>query len=339
MTKRNILAFILIFCVYSVCNAQQLPTINHYFLNTYIVNPAYAGISGYTDVMFLYRKQWVGIPGAPETNLLSLDWPIKSDKAGLGLQFSNDRTNVISRTSGYGSFSYKVKISTFQRLYFGVSLGFINTNIDFDRIRAKDLTESTLLAYPDQSMLADGSAGIAYQFKSFRVGLSAMQLFQSSASFANKYDNKQLSYGLVRHYLLLLEYAYEINDKFRLYPMLLVKSAQGLYPQIETNATLYYIKSYWLNANYRIHNSLSFTFGFVIDKRFAVGYTYELPSFNKLGGISSGSHEFMLKFRFVSATGRAKTGYEFIDNSIKYFEEGNSEQDKIKDALPKKDKP
>lgn len=315
-------------------NAQQLPTINHYFLNTYYINPAYAGISGYTDAMFLYRKQWVGIPGAPETSFFSVDWSILSGIGGLGLQFTNDRNNIISNTSAYGSFAYKVNLSPVQRLYFGISLGAINTSIDFDRIRAQNLTESTLFHYPDQRTLIDINAGIAYQYKAFRVGLSSLQLLQSATSFNNTYDKKGLNYGLVRHFNLLFEYAYDFNDKFRIYPMVLLRSIQGQNIQMDMNVSLFYIKRYWLNASYRLQDALGFTFGFVIDKRFAVGYTYELPSFSRIGSVSNGSHEFMLKFRFTSATGRAKTGYEFTDNSIKYVESENSEEEKAKNAKP-----
>ena len=331
--------WLLITLIHSI-SAQQLPAINHYFLNTYIVNPAYAGNSGYTDVMALYRKQWVGVPGAPETSLLTADWGLKSEKAGLGLTFINDRTNIISRNTGYGSFSYRVNLSQFQRLYFGLSLGFVNTMIDFDKIRAKDPTESTLFQYPDQKILPDGNVGIAYQFKSFRAGFSVMQLFQNDAQFKDQYDAKALSYGLIRHFNLLMEYSYNINDRFRISPMVLLKSVQGMNPTGEACATVYYVKKYWLSVNYRLRDALGFTGGFILDNRFALSYSYELPSFSALNVISYGSHEVALKFRFVGASGRAKTGYEFIDNSINYVDEGVSEEEKAKNAkpLPKKGK-
>ncbi|TAF72258.1 MAG: type IX secretion system membrane protein PorP/SprF [Bacteroidetes bacterium] len=330
----------LLFCLLEfTIQAQQNTFYNHYFLNKYLISPVYAGNSGYTDLMLLYRKQWVGLPDAPESFGFTMDWPIKNDKAGLGLTLNNDRSNIITRTSMYGSFAYKVNISLYSRLYFGISVGFVNTGIDFSRVRAKDPFESTLLQYPAQRLLFDGSAGIAYQYRSFRIGLSSMQLFQSAANYTDVFDNKALSYKLVRHYNLMLEYAYDVNEKFRIAPLVLLRSTQGSGINIDFNTTVFYQKKYWLNVNYRFKDALAFTLGFVIDKRYAVGYTFEMPAFNMYGKNTGATHELMLKIRFVKPNDKAKTGYEFIDNSIKRTTSDKlmKEEDKQVKPLPKKE--
>lgn len=338
MRNRLLLAMGLIVGYVSTISAQQLPYYNHYFLNQYLINPAFAGISGYTDVMSAYRKQWVGIPDAPETLLLTVDWPIKVNKAGLGLMLYNDRTNIISQTGAYGSFSYKVNTGKKSRLFFGLSLGLVNTGIDFDRVRAQDKSESVLLNNPIQKLLFDGNAGMAFQYKKFRVGLAMFQLFQNTGKFINEYDRKVLNFQFVRHFNLSAEYSFELNNEFRLVPMALMYSVQGSNPQLELNSTLYYKKQYWINTLVRFAGSAAFTAGLVIDKRFSVSYSYEVPFSSNIRAVTSISHEIAIKYRFVKPNDRSKTGYEFIDNSITYFEEGITEEEKSKKAkpLPKK---
>ena len=64
--------FILICSFITVCaSAQQDPEYTQYMYNTMAVNPAYAGSTGTIEAALLYRSQWVGMPGAPETQSFS----------------------------------------------------------------------------------------------------------------------------------------------------------------------------------------------------------------------------------------------------------------------------
>ena len=47
--------------------AQQDPQYTQYMYNTMSVNPAYAGQREVLSITGLYRTQWVGIDGAPDT--------------------------------------------------------------------------------------------------------------------------------------------------------------------------------------------------------------------------------------------------------------------------------
>ncbi len=47
--------------------AQQDAQYTQYMYNTMSVNPAYAGSRGQLSFAGLYRAQWIGLDGAPET--------------------------------------------------------------------------------------------------------------------------------------------------------------------------------------------------------------------------------------------------------------------------------
>ncbi|MFB9106682.1 type IX secretion system membrane protein PorP/SprF, partial [Algibacter miyuki] len=64
--------------------AQQDSQYTQYMYNTVTVNPAYAGTRGSLSMTGLYRNQWVGLEGAPETLNFSLNSPIGIQGVGLG---------------------------------------------------------------------------------------------------------------------------------------------------------------------------------------------------------------------------------------------------------------
>lgn len=67
----------LIFLLLPLSLAGQLtPVSNQYILNPLTINPSYAGNRGGLSVAAFYRRQWVGITGAPQTISLEVDAPV-----------------------------------------------------------------------------------------------------------------------------------------------------------------------------------------------------------------------------------------------------------------------
>src|SRR5882757_1466788 len=77
---------VLILIASVTAKAQQHPMYSQYMFNMMNINPAYAGSRGVLTATALYRNQWVGIEGAPQTTSLGFDMPIKNKKIGLGFQ-------------------------------------------------------------------------------------------------------------------------------------------------------------------------------------------------------------------------------------------------------------
>src|SRR6187399_1158272 len=69
---------------------QQDPMYSQYMFNHQVLNPAYVGSWGYFTSNIIYRKQWVGMNGAPETGSFSFHTPSKNDHHGFGMSFVND---------------------------------------------------------------------------------------------------------------------------------------------------------------------------------------------------------------------------------------------------------
>ena len=96
---------ILVFLLTYQMQAQQDPQYTQYMYNMNVVNPAYAGSKESLSITALYRNQWSGFDGAPETFTFSAHSPF-GDKIGLGLSAIKDELGPISETNVFVDFSY-----------------------------------------------------------------------------------------------------------------------------------------------------------------------------------------------------------------------------------------
>ena len=69
ITQYIILAFMLV--LPAALQAQQTPVISQYMMNKFLVNPALAGVKGYTNINFTARQQYGMFQNAPRTFVLS----------------------------------------------------------------------------------------------------------------------------------------------------------------------------------------------------------------------------------------------------------------------------
>ena len=85
---KNLVIILFTLLCASQVNAQQDPQYTQYMYNMNIINPAYTGSTEGLAVGALYRSQWVGLDGGPETFTFNIHSPV-GKRVGLGL--SNHR--------------------------------------------------------------------------------------------------------------------------------------------------------------------------------------------------------------------------------------------------------
>lgn len=283
--------------------AQQTPGFSHYFKNPYLINPATAGLQPYSQIMLLYRQQWLGVEGAPATQALTFTSPLNHQRMGVGLYVYNDVANILGRTGAMASYRYTVPLARHHQLSLGLAAGLADNRIYFDRVRAEDPYESALLRNVESGAHADGSFGLLYGFKKLQLGFSAQQIFENRLSYENNADEKRMAYNLIRHYNITAAYSFFLSESLSLDPYVLLKSAQGLPLQYDINAIIKYKEDSWLGLSYRGNTAAVVSLGTDFDERFTIGYAFEVPV-NALKGVSGSTHEVMVGFRF----GRSSSG-------------------------------
>src|SRR5690606_15820398 len=113
--------------------AQQDPQYTQYMYNTVNVNPAYAGSRGVTSIFGLYRAQWIGLDGAPETGTVSVHAPVGKN-VGLGFSVINDRIGPMDNNTLSGDFSYTLKTSENWKLALGIKAKINLLNVDYNKL-------------------------------------------------------------------------------------------------------------------------------------------------------------------------------------------------------------
>lgn len=329
MKNSLILVFIFI-ATFSV--AQQQPFYTHHVVNPYFINPAFAGSNG-TNVYLDYRKQWVGIQGAPEYQLLTFETPLKQKNMGIGLTISNDQHNILGSTSGMFSYSYLAKISDAQQVRLGTSIGIRQNRILFDRLQAEDMSESSLFLSNQNGTNFDANFGVNYELKKFQLGATVSQLLGSSYNYQNSYNQDDLSFSLIKHYMIVAKYEFTlIPDKLNLSPIILGRSAQGVPFQFDGNLKFDYKDFAWLNLAYKHQVGYSFAIGTVLENNLTIGYSYEMSS-NELVNHNSGTHEVIFGFKFNKSNGKGAGGLS--NKELKKLEGQNNELLEKTDYLEK----
>lgn len=293
--------------------AQQIPVYNLYTINPYLVNPSAAGHQEELQGHALYRRQWAQVPGAPQTQLLTVAGRTSNKRVGLGMQVYNDINNIIGTTGALFTYAYHLPIDGSQKIAFGLSAGFRQTRVHFDRVVGKVVYDDALLRQADRNTSFDGDFGVTYHNRKLQIGLATQQLFANRVLFSDETDFKSLSYKLIRHFSGTARYTIPVpSQMLTVEPVVAFRTAQGLPFQFDISTVLRYRKDFWLAPGYRTGSGFTMATGTRVAEHFHFGYAFELNTGN-LATFGGGTHEFTLGVRLSgkrksSVSGGAKAG-------------------------------
>jgi type IX secretion system PorP/SprF family membrane protein len=276
---------------------QQIPMYSQYHVTPFIYNPAMTGADGYAKAFLVHHAQWTDMPGAPVTSYLTLDAPVKPRKVGLGLKISNDVTDIIHRIGADVSYSYQVNFAAENRLLFGVSIGALETKIDFPKARVKQAADPFLFKQPQQKTSINATAGIGYTVNKLEIGLAVPQLFGNSLSYSD--NESRAFYNMTRHFLGSVRYKIDLQkDKgISFSPLVMARVVEGAPLQYDINGILDWENVGWLAASYRSDYAITANVGIRLNKSFTIGYAYDFIT-SKIGAYAGTSHEILIGFRF-----------------------------------------
>ncbi|WP_299115475.1 type IX secretion system membrane protein PorP/SprF [uncultured Winogradskyella sp.] len=269
--------------------AQQNPHYTQYMYNMNVVNPAYMiNEPGIVEVGSLYRTQWVGIDGAPKTGNIFANIPI-NDKIELSVNYLNDRIGgVVNQDLFNIDFAYRINLTEDLNLSFGLKTGIDNLRFDFSdtNVSSDDLFQRT-----SKTVLNIGAGAFLFK-EEFYVGLSSPNLIPSNLDV-----NNDVLYQNAIHVFLMGGYVFNLNDDFKLKPSTIVKMVAGAPISFDISANALYLDRFELGASYRYQDAITALAGFKVTSNLRLGYAYDFNT-SALNDFNSGSHEFILTYRF-----------------------------------------
>ena len=294
--KKAILSIsILVFGLTSI-QAQQLPLYASYFFTPQITNPALSGADGFSSLTTMHRQQWQGMEGAPETSALVFNGALNKERIGYSVYAFNDVTDIVSRSGIYGNYAYHAQLSENSILSFGLGLGYLNNSFDMASVRVKN--EGDPFLFPtNQNGTLDMNLGLNLQVSDFRIGISIPQLFNPTINYSNNYTGP-VAYHLIRHYVASTQYDVQIQkDRMVLSPMVTVRAASFVAPQLDAGLMLNMKEYGYLGAMYRSNYAATLNAGVHLTPMLSVGYSHEFST-NAFASSLGMSNEFMLSYRF-----------------------------------------
>ncbi|MFH6946713.1 type IX secretion system membrane protein PorP/SprF [Flavobacterium sp. FlaQc-50] len=300
--RTKLILFVIMFTAIA-SHAQQDAQYTQYMYNTININPAYAGSRGVLSVFGLYRTQWVGLDGAPETGTLSVNTPINNSNLGVGVSLVSDKIGPTNENTLSADLSYSIQVSAESKISFGIKGSANLFNLDINKLNPADQGDPQFQDFSSKFSPNIG-AGVYWHSDKAYVGLSVPNFIETK-----RYDDNDIAiYKDKINYYFMTGYVFNLDHyqyiKFK--PAALVKMVQGAPLQVDVSANFMFNDKFVAGLAYRWSASLSAMVGFQVTDGLYIGYGYDRET-TRLNNYNSGSHEIFLRYEFFSNKGKMTT--------------------------------
>ncbi|WDF66361.1 PorP/SprF family type IX secretion system membrane protein [Flavobacterium sp. KACC 22763] len=294
--KKILYLLIMLFIGFFEISAQQQSQYTQYMYNTLTINPAYTGTRGLPSVFGLYRTQWVGLEGAPQTANFSIEAPITESGQGFGLSVINDQIGFTKETTVSVSYAYPIQLSADLHLSLGISGSGNFSQVDYTKASIEDLYDPYLTGVISKTSPNFG-AGIYFHSSKWYAGVSVPMILETKF-----FDDVKVSVADHKmHFYAMGGYVFDLNENLKFKPAAMVKMVNGAPLAVDLSANFLFNEKLTLGAAYRWDAAVSAMAGFQVSPGMNIGYAYDYDT-QKIGNYNSGSHEIFLRFDLFSGT-------------------------------------
>jgi len=285
------------------------PVYSQYLQNGLMINPAYTGSRGALSSFLSYRIQWMGTPGSPVIQSVSLHTPMKNDKVALGIMAQFMQFGFTRSTSLYANYAYHIKMGK-GKLSFGLKGGADLSNTDYTGILLTNSDDPVFNVNDKPYVLPNVGAGLYYFSDKLFAGVSV----PSFLSYKKTGTGSVQAYHSFNEYDLIFSAGGLItfSQFFKFKPSVLVdyslQETKKL-TQFDINGNFILADLIWLGGSYRTTEEVAVGILQVqLNQHFMFGLSYDYPV-GKMNSYSKGSSEFILRYEFGSKVSAANPRY------------------------------
>jgi type IX secretion system PorP/SprF family membrane protein len=289
--KNLVIILFTILCAFQV-NAQQDPQYTQYMYNMNIINPAYTGSTEGLAVGALYRSQWVGLEGGPETFTFNIHSPVGRG-VGLGMSIISDQIGPVKETNSYVDFSYTIPVGTATKLAFGAKAGFTFHDIGIaeSQITVIDQGDPFFANAINETTPNIGAGVYFYKPSKYYISLSIPNILNGVHLDANGTKIGSES----EHFFAAAGYVFDLSENFKLKPHTLIKYAFDAPMSYDINANVFMYDVVEVGVGYRLEDSFSGMINFQVMDNLRIGYAYDAIQ-SDLDIVTNSSHEIFINF-------------------------------------------
>lgn len=300
--------------------AQQIPQYALYALNPYAYNPAFAGNEGTLVATGVYRRQWSGLDGSPETQHINAHMPVPFLSSGVGIKIENDIIGAHRVTQAGFAYNYQIGIGQNGQLALGAGMGYLQYSLDGTRLRTPEglyPTTGTGFSHNDprlpEGIVKAGTfvaeAGVRMTFKKWEAGIATQPVFAPLLSTGSTDSRNAFQIKAVRHYILHLGGRFAFGEQITVRPVVLVKSDLAG-TQTEAHILFKWREQFLIGGGYRgflrnAQESAALIAGIRLNEKTQLAYGFDMP-LGPLSGTQRGSHELLIKYSLQHPVGTGK---------------------------------
>lgn len=314
--KRYTLSLLIsFFAVGSLLHGQNDVQYSAPYFNQYGINPAFAGMYEELDITALIRKQWAGFAESPTVQNVNAHIPFDILRGGIGIDIQNQTSGAERWTAARLGYAYHLKINDYTQLNIGGALGILNSSIDGSKLRTPDGTYNNGVIIHADNDLPIGQEASSSLVGDFGVYLIADRWKASISMLGVFGQDLQYNSGLTtsiqaqRTLNVFLAYNLDLTQSIRIIPHVFVKSDFGR-TQTEIHTMIRYNDNLIVGGGVRGYDTNSLdafiaTVGVELKSGVTLLYAYD-NTLSTLNTISSGSHEFIIKYNIDTNLGKGR---------------------------------
>ncbi len=280
-----------------------------YMHERYGFNPAFGGMERSLSASLLYRSQWQGLDGNPETRMMNVHMPFYLWQGAIGFQLANETLGAEQQTSFMLSYNY-IYESTAGLISTGIRTGIYQKSLDGTKLRSPDGDYSNSIIDHHDINLPNGlvsgispvvEAGVYFAGDYFEAGVSMTGFFPAGVTLG---DN--INYNPKPGFHFFGEYFMESFNQVSLYPTVYVKTDMT---QLQAEVSL---RADWMNnatasLGYRGfgNNSIDaviLSVGVRLSPKFFLHYAYDI-GLSSLQTANEGTHEILISYNLGKRIG------------------------------------
>ena len=250
---KNIIITLLIAFVSLPLLAQQDQQYTQFMFNKMGLNPAYAGANDAPCISAIFRNQWLSVNGAPQTQLLTFNMPIRNKRIGIGASLVRNTIGITENYTAEAAYAYRLRLGRgYLRLGLQGSVRLLRN--DFSEVESTQPkeTDGAIPVGLQSKFVPNFGAGAYYSSGSFYIGLSIPRLLTNSIDLAD--SGMEISRE-VNHVYAMGGVLLGLGENLQLQPQILLKYVKGAPFDADVNINFIFMDKFTTGVSYRLGGS------------------------------------------------------------------------------------
>ncbi len=266
-----------------------------------VFNPGAAGEYQFTSITGIYRDQWSGIIGRPQSQDLIINFKGINNRFGFGFSLHRYSIGIQESVDINGIYAYKIRLGN-GVASMGIQMSYRNFVNDFTSNSLITIdgfeNDPSIEQVRFQSSIFNVGLGFYYKTKQYYFGLAAPRMFRSDldAIITNSVSKES------RHYYVMAGLELELNNEWKFQPQALYKYAENAPYDIDITGMFSYQDQMHMGVNLRtggsqssLLESIDLLMGLKLKNSLYIGVAYDF-TLTEIREFENGSFEVLISY-------------------------------------------